>query len=110
MVRLSLDQQQAQVREARTKVTLGEMWGSAQVKLSLRMTSGSFTPEGLAQVLADRVKALLSHLSEQGCDVLGLGRQAIMGMKTSAQWHELEWEKLYRRLQWTVSVAVQGTA
>lgn len=109
-LRVHLSGVTAQVREASANVRLSEDLRSAEVMLSLRATSSSVTPEELEKRLAEEGVLLLSSLSGQGCDVLGLGRKAMTRMHDMNQWHALNWPERYRNIGWTVSVKVNGPA
>lgn len=107
---LTLPGGSAKLRDASAKISLSEDMQSAGVVLTLRMTASTFTPDGLEEALATELLALLSRLSAQGCDVLGLGRRAILHASNMAEWHALEWPARYRSIRWTVSVGVRGPA
>lgn len=109
-LRLNLAGGSAQVRDASARISLSEDMRTATVKLSLRVTDASFTPDGLEQIIADEITSLLSRLSAEGCDVLGLGRDAVRYMHDMAEWHDLNWAELYRHMHWSVSVRVVGPA
>ena len=83
---------------------------SAEVTLTLRMTASDLTPEGLEQNLAEELLTLLSRLSAQGCDVLGLGRKAILRAPDWSAWRAMDWPTACRQLRWKVFVGVQGPA
>ena len=109
-LRLSLPGGGAEVRDVSAKVCLEEGMQSASVTLRLRMTVSSFTPDGLEELLAEECLSLLTRLSDEGCDVLGLGRKASLHIHDMADWHELNWPERYRQMKWTVSVKVNGPA
>lgn len=107
---LTLPAGSAQIRDVSAKVRLSEDRKSARVELSLRAVSSTYTPEGLAQALADACLPLLARLSREGCDALGLGRQAILRAEDMAAWHALNWPEAYPKITWSVAVQVQGPA
>lgn len=96
------------VREVSAKASLSENLQTADIQLRLRATGSSFTPEGLEQALAEACLHLLTRLSGEGCDVLGMGRKAILHAHDMAAWHALEWPMRVRQLGWRVSVSVSG--
>lgn len=100
----------AHVRDVCAKAMLQTDKRSVQVDLAMTAVSSNFTPKGLESALADEALALLARLYSVGCDVLGLGRQAILGTADMAQWHALQWSQRLPGLQWTVSVGVSGPA
>lgn len=105
-LQLSLPEGNAQVREMSVSTSLSQ--GSAEVEISLHCTSSAITTKTLEQSLAMRCVELLSRLSAQGCDVLGLGRKAIVYEEDMAAWHDCDWPARLRALQWTVSVHAEG--
>lgn len=107
---LTLPAGSAQIRDVSAKVRLSEDRKFARVELSLRAVSSTYTPEGLAQALADACLPLLARLSREGCDALGLGRQAILRAEDMAAWHALNWPDAYPKITWSVAVQVQGPA
>lgn len=109
-LRLSLPGGYAQVRDASAKVRLSDDLQTGLVTLKLRATASSLTPEGLEALLGDALLTLLSRLSGEGCDVLGLGGRAITRMRTMAAWRDLDWPQRYRDVRWSVSVHVAGPA
>ena len=108
-VRVSLDGGYADVRDASVKVRLQD-FASAGVALTLNATASTYTEEGLERAIAEELLTLLSHLSNAGCDALGLGRHAIVQTRDMAQWHELDWRGKYRNIRWEVAVGVNGPA
>lgn len=100
----------AQVRDVSAKILMAEDMQSAAVELTLRATASSLPADELEQRLAAELLALLSRLSAAGCDVLGLGRKAILQADDAAQWRSLAWPEAYRKIHWTVSVGVNGPA
>ncbi len=109
-LRLNLADGSAEVRDASVKLRLSPDMTSATVELTLRTTASAFTPEGLEARLAESCLALLSRLSAGGCDVLGLGRKAIVHTRDMAGWHDLDWPQRLRNIQWRVSVRCTGPA
>lgn len=108
-LRLSLPGGTAEVRDAKARIQLDGM-EHAKVALTLTTVSSSFTSEGLEKLLAGELLDLLERLSKSGCDVLGLGRRAIMRMDDMAQWDGVNWPEKCRKLRWTVSVGIQDPA
>ena len=109
-LQLTLPEGSAKVRDASIRHTLAEDKKSAEVTLTLRMTASDLTPEGLEQNLAEELLTLLSRLSAQGCDVLGLGRKAILRAPDWSAWRAMDWPAACRQLRWKVFVGVQGPA
>lgn len=107
-LRLTIAEDAAEVRDVSARVHLSEDLSEASVELALRMTTSTLTAEGLEQLLADECLALLEWLTAQGCDVLGLGRQAILRTQDMAAWHELRWPERVQQISWRVSVRVEG--
>ncbi len=109
-LRLSLSGGTAEVRDARAKIRLSQGMQSASIELTMTVTASAFTADGLEEVLAGELLTLLERLSAAGCDVLGLGRKAILRTANMAEWHGLEWTARLRQISWTVSVGVSGPA
>lgn len=109
-LRISLPGGSAEVREVSARFWLEERMQSASMTLKLRTTASSFTPDGLEQVLAEECLSLLARLSAEGCDVMGLGRKAVLRTHDMLDWHELNWPEQYRQIRWNVSVGVNGPA
>lgn len=109
-LRLSLPGGAAEVRDVSVNIRLSEDLTTASVELTMTATASSFTEDGLEQVLADRILALLTRLSADGCDALGLGRKAILHTRDMVQWHALNWPEHDRSLRWEVAVGVNGPA
>lgn len=109
-LRLTFSGGNAEVREASTRLSLSDDAQTASVRLTLRATLSSIPPQELERRLAEDCLRLLSRLSAQGCDVLGLGRKAILRTHDLSAWHALDWPAKVRRLRWSVSVGVTGPA
>ncbi|MDD6051463.1 MAG: hypothetical protein PUC00_09420 [Clostridiales bacterium] len=107
-LRLTLSGMSAQVREASAKVALSQDFQSATVTLRLRVTAASCSPADIETRLADASVTLLSGLSAQGCDVLGLGRQAILHAHDMPAWRSFDWPARCKQLHWRVSVQMSG--
>lgn len=103
---LSLPEGDAQVREINVRSSLVQ--GVAEVEISLHCIASALTADALGQSLAVQCVELLSRLSAHGCDVLGLGRKAIVHAEDMAAWHDCDWPARLRALQWTVSVRAEG--
>jgi hypothetical protein len=95
----------AEVREISARTRLSG--STAHVKLTLRMVRGPSDAKVMEALLARRCLALLTDLYASGCDVLGLGRQAVRSAEDWAQWKSLAWPERLGELRWTVSVRVQ---
>lgn len=106
MLHLSLPEGSVQVREINVRTNLSQ--GAAGVEIGLHCISSGLTADALEQSLAVQCVELLSRLSTQGCDVLGLGRKAIVRAEEMSSWHALDWPSRLRELQWTVSVHAEG--
>ncbi len=100
----------AQVRDVSVRIRLSEDLAAAHVEVTMTATASSFTEEGLEQLLADALLKLLTRLSADGFDALGLGRQAILHTRDMAEWHALNWLEMYRGIRWEVAVRVNGPA
>ena len=109
-LRIELPEGYAQVRDASVKLRLSQDMTVARVVLSMTATASDLPAEAIEASLADAVLALLTRLSDRGCDALGLGRQAVMRTHDMRQWHALNWPERYRAVRWEVSVSVQGPA
>lgn len=109
-LRLTLPGVSADVRDANARIRLSEDFRTASVTLTLRTTASSVTADGLESILAQELLILLTRLSAEGCDVLGLGRKAILRMHDMAEWQDLDWPKIYRSLRWEVNIRVNGPA
>ena len=107
---LSLGAGSAEVRDICTKVRLDENCTSARVELSLTAVASPLSESELEKELTSKLLALLTRLSAAGCDVLGLGRQAIMGVHEVCQWYALEWPERYRNIRWEVAVGIRSPA
>lgn len=109
-LQLSLPGGSAEVRDVSVHIRLSEDLTAASVEASMTATASSFKEDGLEQALADALIVLLTRLSANGCDALGLGRQAILHTRDMAAWYALNWPEKYCRLRWQVSVSVNGPA
>ena len=98
----------AHVRDATAKTTLQTDERSVCVTLTMTAVASALTLKGLEAALAEDALTLLTRLYREGCDGLGLGRQAILGASDMAQWHALDWPGILPQLQWTVAVGVSG--
>ena len=105
---LSLPGGSADVRDILTKVRLDEHCTSAHVELTLTATASTLSEDELAHAMISELMPLLTRMSAVGCDVLGLGRQAVMGTHDVPQWHALNWPDRYRSIRWEVAVGVNG--
>ncbi len=109
-VTLRLSGGTAHVRDASAKAELQTDERSVCVTLTMTAVASALTPGGLEAVLAEDAMALLTRLYREECDMLGLGRQAILGASDMAGWHALAWPGVLPQLRWTVSVGVSGPA
>lgn len=107
--RLFLPDGTAEIRDAKSQIRLAGT-SDASVILTLTAVESAFTPDDLEAQLAGELLTLLERLTKAGCDVLGLGRRAMMQMNDMAQWHVLNWPDRLRQLRWTVAVGVNGPA
>jgi len=80
---------------------------SAAVRMVLRVNGAAISREVISASLARACLTLLNRLSVMGCDALGLGRQAIAHADSMEHWHELNWPKRLREMDWSVSVGVE---
>lgn len=108
-LQLNVSGSTVRIRDAAVNVRLQEDLHAARVEVTLRM-NGAPKDAALEQHIADACADLLSALSAAGCDVLGLGRKAILGTENLTGWHRLDWPSKLRMMQWTVAVTVQGPA
>lgn len=109
-IRLSMKGDVVRVREVSAQTWLSEDGNTASVELTLTAVDFPLSEEELRRALAEALLSLLSRLSSDGCDVLGLGRQAVMRTHDMIQWQALNWPQKLRQLQWQVSVGVTGPA
>ena len=107
-LRITLPGGTAQVRDANAGIRLSQP--AARVELQLQSVTSDFTAEGLAQALAEALAELLARLSASGCDVLGLGRKAILQARDMAAWHDQDWPSRCMELRWEIAVGVTGPA
>ncbi len=108
-LQLTFSDGSARVRDASCKAKLAPDM-SAEAVLTLRVLSSAFTPDGLEAHLAADCHSLLTRLYGAGCDVLGLGRQAILHTHDMAAWHDLAWPEKISQIRWTVRVGVDDPA
>ena len=109
-VTLRLSGGTAHVRDAAVKAVLQSDERSVHVTLTMTAVASALTSGGLEAALAEDSMMLLARLYREGCDALGLGRQAILGASDMAGWHAMDWPGVLPQLQWTVSVGVSGPA
>ncbi len=107
---LSLPEINARVKEASAKVELKQDESTAWVEASLRVASSGVEEAALEQAIADACAALLRRLSASGCDVLGLGRKAVVHLQDRAEWQRYDWPSKLAALRWTVAVRAEGAA
>lgn len=80
---------------------------SASVRLVLQTASAPLTAQELSRVVAASCLSLLNRLSAMGCDVLGLGHEAICHVNDMDVWHALNWPERLRAVEWAVSVGAE---
>lgn len=97
----------ARVREIHVRQAVTASLDAAQVDITLLISASTGDGTLLMQDVADACAALLGRLSAAGCDVLGLGRKAILCMVDMSAWHALDWPECLRHLTWAVSVNAQ---
>lgn len=107
---LSLAEGQARVRDISAHTRLMEDLSVARVEVTMTATDSSFTAGGLEQALANACLTLFSRLSAEGCDVLGLGRQAVLQAHDMAQWHAMSWPEKYRSVRWEIAAGAYPPA
>lgn len=105
---LRISDNSVRIRENSCRAELSPDLKQADVMLRLRLTDHEAQSEQLEKDLADACLILLERLSQNGCDVLGLGRQAIVRKQDMAQWEALDWSSVYRHIRWQIGVSVQG--
>lgn len=93
------------VRDGCAKVQLKKDGNTACVTLSMQALDPGLAPDILEQTIADACVQLLSRLSGAGCDVLGLGRRAVLRNADLSDWPER-----LRQIRWEVSVQVGSPA
>ncbi len=109
-LQLTVNGVNAHVRDACAKVTLADDLRTARVTLTMGALASSSTTGAMEQALADACVKLLSRLSREGCDTLGLARQAILHTGNMSAWHDMYWPELLRHIHWEVSVQVDAPA
>lgn len=107
---LSLNGVNAHVRDACARVSLSDDLKTARVALTMHVLTSSAADAGFEQAMADTCAQLLSRLSREGCDVLGLARKAIVHTENMPAWHALNWPKLLREIRWEVAVQTHAPA
>ena len=105
---LVLPEGAAHIREASAKATYLKKENAASVMLHMNVVESELSASELERAIADAALLLLTRLSSNGCDVLGLGRQAMLGMHDMQQWQQLMWKDTYRQVRWEISVRVNG--
>lgn len=109
-LQLTLSEGTASVRDASCKVRLSPAATDAEAEITMRVTSSTLTPKGLETQLATAFQALLTRLYSANCDVLGLGRQAVMHTRDMKSWHDLAWPEKIHQIRWTVRVGADAPA
>ena len=104
-LQLSLMGEGVRVRDVCAKAALAEDLRTARVTLTMKVLSSAVSPDDVESALAQACAELLSRLSAEGCDALGLGRKASLCLKDMAAWQEA-----YPGIQWIVSVRAEGPA
>ncbi len=108
--RLTLPEGIAHVAEAKVKTALDADGTNARVKLCADVKTSDMPPDVLEQAVAQVAVNLVSQLSRNGCDALGLGRTMICHAGDMAQWHAWNWPARYRDIRWTVEVSLNSPA
>lgn len=103
---LVLPEGTAHIREASAKATYHKKEHAASVTLHMDVVESELSASELERAIADAALLLLTRLSSKGCDVLGLGRQAMLGMHDMQQWQQLMWKDTYHQVRWEISVRV----
>ena len=103
---LVLPEGTAHIREASAKATYHKTEHAASVTLHMDVVESELSASELERAIADAALSLLMRLSQNGCDALGLGRQAMLGMHDMQQWQQLMWKDVYRQLSWEIFVRV----
>ncbi len=109
-LQLTLPEASASVRDASCKVRLSPQTTNAEAELTLSVTSSAVTPKALETQMATAFQELLTRLYSVGCDVLGLGRQAVMHTRDMSDWHDLAWPERIPQIRWTVRVGADAPA
>lgn len=99
-----------QILHGSARVDLSADLGSARVTLRVQTGASPMAAKALAERMADDCVQLLSRLSARGCDVLGLGRSAVMQADSMAQWQGMNWPERCRQIVWTVQAGADGAA
>ena len=108
--RLTLPEGIAHVAEAKVKTALDADGTNARVTLCANVKTSDIPPDVLEQAVAQAAVKLLSHLSRNNCDALGIGRKMICHAHDMAQWHTWNWPARYRDIHWQVEVSFRGPA
>ncbi len=109
-LQLTLPDGAASVRDASCKVRLSPKATDAEAEITLSVASSAVTPKALETRMATAFQELLTRLYSAGCDVLGLGRQAVMHPRDMNDWHDLAWPERIPQIRWTVRVGVEAPA
>ena len=103
---LTVDGVTTRVRDVCAKVTLSDDLRTARVALTMTALSSDLSQEALAQACAE----LLSRLSADGCDALGLGRKLAVRVRDLQEWQALNWPERLRAIRWEAAVRVDVPA
>ena len=100
----------AHIREAKANAKLSEDGRSARITLAADVTASDLNNDVLERSIADAALSLMTKLSRQSCDALGLGRQHVCRYRDMTQWHEADWPRMYREIRWEIEVGMTGPA
>lgn len=95
---------------ASSEIRLEGAHDEALVRFAMRIDAPKAQADATEAPFAVRIQTLLTHLSSQGCDVLGLGRQFASGAATAVAADAADWLAALQKLRWNVSVSVQPAA
>ncbi len=105
---LSLAEGTATLLETSARCTLSGQ--NVRCDITLRYGSSTLTKEALAQATATAMQGVLGKLTAAGCDALGLGRQAMLGIADEQTWQRLDWKSRFSSLEWHVNVNARPAA
>ena len=108
--RLTLPEGIAHVAEAKAKTALDADGTNARVTICANVKTSDIPPDELERAVAQAAVKLLSQLSRNDCDALGLGRKMICHAGDTTQWHTLNWPAKYRDIHWQVEVSLNSPA
>lgn len=100
----------ARLMDTSAEIRLAGDHAAASVQLTMRLDMPEERCKSQEVDTALRLRTLLSGLTGEGCDVLGLGRKAALGAVSAAELREMDWPAVLRNMRWTVSLALQPAA